>query len=239
MAACGLQFRSSPRQDCTRLRVFAALMNTTGSAICSQRLRAMTICRRALPTLLCATAMTIGSHGQTAASSGLEQQIHELQSELQQTRGDLNRAEQKIDLLMRQIEALRSELGPHAPAPGVAPAYPSAADTPAPNKEEAQQQQPSTLSEVAETKNVIAAGVEEQHQTEVESASKYRVKVSGLILMNAYSNRGTVDFTDLPNKALAGTERGSVGATVRQSILGLQVFGPDLAGAETGANISV
>src|SRR5207248_8423220 len=116
--------------------------------------------------------------------------------------------------------------------------YPSAADMPAPNKEEAQQQ-PSTLSEVAENQKVIAARVEEQHQTKVESASRYRVKVSGLILMNAYSNRGTVDFTDLPNRALAGTERGSVGATVRQSILGLQVFGPDLAGAETGANISV
>src|SRR5205814_2284591 len=118
-------------------------------------------------------------------------------------------------------------------------AYPSAADAPAPNKEEAQQQSPSTLSEVAENQKVIAARVEEQHQTKVESASKYRVKVSGLILMNAYSNRGTVDFTDLPNKALAGTERGGVGATVRQSILGLQVFGPDLAGAETGANISL
>jgi hypothetical protein len=66
------------------------------------------------------------------------------------------------------------------------------------------------------------------------------VKLSGLILMNAFSTRGSVDNLDLPNLALPGTGfSGSFGATLRQTIVGLQVFGPEVAGARTSADLAV
>jgi hypothetical protein len=82
--------------------------------------------------------------------------------------------------------------------------------------------------------------IDEQYQTKVESASKYRVKLSGILLMNIFSNTGYVDHLEVPGVALAttpsesgGNTGGSFGATFRQSEFGLQVFGPTLAGAKT------
>ena len=89
---------------------------------------------------------------------------------------------------------------------------------------------------------MLAAQVEEQNQTKVESGSRYKVKLSGLVLMNTYTNRGTVDNTDLPGLALRrppGQTNGDFGATLRQTLLGLDVTGPKLAGARTAADVQV
>jgi len=58
--------------------------------------------------------------------------------------------------------------------------------------------------------------------------------------MNLFSNRGNVDHFEIPGIALpttaslTGSETGgSFGATLRQSELGLEVFGPTIAGAKT------
>ena len=87
---------------------------------------------------------------------------------------------------------------------------------------------------------LLSGKVDEQYQTKVESASKYRVRLSGIVLMNLFSNRGTVDNADIPHVVLPGTpgqSRGSFGGTLRQSMLGLEVFGPEIAGAKTSAEI--
>jgi hypothetical protein len=59
--------------------------------------------------------------------------------------------------------------------------------------------------------------------------------------MNAFNNQGVVDNIDVPTLAsypnlLSG---GSTGATLRQSEVGLEVFGPTLAGARTSADIQL
>jgi len=40
--------------------------------------------------------------------------------------------------------------------------------------------------------DLLAAKVEDQYQSKVESASKYRVRLSGIALMNLFSNQGAV-----------------------------------------------
>ena len=55
---------------------------------------------------------------------------------------------------------------------------------------------------------MLQAKVDEQHQTKVESASKYRVKLSGIALLNLFGNSGTVDNQDVPNLALPTGSRG-------------------------------
>jgi hypothetical protein len=90
--------------------------------------------------------------------------------------------------------------------------------------------------------DLLNARVEEQRQTKVESASKFRLKLSGLALFNAFDNSGNVDNLDLPSIALrkfAGNPSGGVGASVRQSIIGLTGFGPQLFGARTSADLQM
>src|ERR1035438_6648413 len=84
--------------------------------------------------------------------------------------------------------------------------------------------------------------VDDQYQTKVESGSKYRMRISGIVLMNLFSNQGTVDNIDLPTLAYArpaGYSDGSFGGTLRQSEIGFEVFGPRMAGAKTRGDLQL
>ncbi len=68
------------------------------------------------------------------------------------------------------------------------------------------------------------------------------MRISGIVLMNLFSNQGTVDNIDLPMLAYPrqpGESGGSFGATLRQSELGFEVFGPRVAGARTKADLQL
>lgn len=89
---------------------------------------------------------------------------------------------------------------------------------------------------------LLSGKVDEQYQTKVESASKYKVRLSGIVLMNLFSTQGVVDNIDLPMLAYArpaGDSGGSFGATLRQSEIGFETFGPTLAGARTRADLQL
>src|SRR6202166_1477334 len=80
----------------------------------------------------------------------------------------------------------------------------------------------------------------EQSQTKVESGSKYRVRLSGLVLLNTAVTRGSVDNLDIPQVAVPAEAPGVAGTfsgSLRQSQIGLETFGPDIAGARTSANV--
>jgi hypothetical protein len=58
--------------------------------------------------------------------------------------------------------------------------------------------------------------------------------------MNLFSNRGAVDNIDFPSFAVDNGfiyARGSVGGTLRQSLLGLEVFGPEIKGAKVSGDL--
>jgi hypothetical protein len=60
--------------------------------------------------------------------------------------------------------------------------------------------------------------------------------------MNLVSNQGVVDRIDLPTLAYAtpaGNSGGSFGATLRQSEIGLETFGPTIGGARTRADLQL
>jgi len=80
------------------------------------------------------------------------------------------------------------------------------------------------------------------YQTKVETAAKYRARLSGIILMNAFRMWGLPNNLDLPDYALppatGATSEASFGATLRQTEIGLEIFGPTLAGARTSANVN-
>jgi len=103
-----------------------------------------------------------------------------------------------------------------------------------------QQSTDERISRIEEDVALADSRIKEQSQTKVESSSKYRVRLSGLALFNLFANRGTVDNQDIPQIAKpAGLldSSGTFGGSLRQSQLGLDAFGPDVAGARTSAEI--
>ncbi len=97
------------------------------------------------------------------------------------------------------------------------------------------------LDQLQEDQQLLAARVNEQYQTKLESASKYRVRFSGMVLFNLFGNSGSVDNIDVPTWVLdsaPGASSGSVGGTLRQSILGFEVFGPEVFHARSSGNVS-
>jgi hypothetical protein len=96
------------------------------------------------------------------------------------------------------------------------------------------------VTKLEDDQELTDAKVLEQSQTKVESGSKYRVRLSGMVLLNAFVTRGAVDNLDFPEIATPPEVPGTSGAfsgSLRQSQLGVEVFGPDVAGAHTSANV--
>lgn len=136
----------------------------------------------------------------------------QLRSELQTTRAEL--AE------LKKLSAAVATGGATSPSP----APPAAAEE--------------QLSRIEESQQLADAKIAEQSQTKVESSSKYRVRLSGMVLFNTYINRGAVDNEDFPQIAMPrDSSDGSFGGSLRQSQIGLQAFGPTIAGARTSADV--
>ncbi|MGZ4787041.1 MAG: hypothetical protein ACXVZX_00880 [Terriglobales bacterium] len=156
------------------------------------------------------------------------QQIKVLNESLKQTRAELAESRQEIRDLKATVAHLTATL------PNVAP--------PAQSKQPEMQAESDNRPVTQEDLQVLSARVEEQHQTKVESTSKFRVKLSGMVLLNAFSNSGQVDNIDLPSVALPRrpwASGGSVGGSMRQSIIGLTGFGPTVVGAHTSGDIQM
>ena len=96
------------------------------------------------------------------------------------------------------------------------------------------------LAKLEDNQDLLDAKINEQSQTKVESGSKYRVRLSGILLLNLFDTRGPVDNVDFPQLAVPptlGNSSNAFAATIRQSQIGLEVFGPEIAGARTSANV--
>jgi hypothetical protein len=172
----------------------------------------------------------------------LPAQMNDLRQMLIETRNQVAESRAETAALRRELAETRKEIAElelRNPAPPASTA--GAAPTAAVATGAAEGPGNDHLARLEEDQQLLADKVDEQYQTKVESASKYRVRLSGIVLMNAFENRGSVENQDIPTWASApsGPSNGSVGATLRQSELGLEIFGPQLAGASTSANIEM
>jgi outer membrane murein-binding lipoprotein Lpp len=96
------------------------------------------------------------------------------------------------------------------------------------------------ISKLEDDQQLMNDKIVEQSQTKVESGSKYRVRLSGLVLLNTAVTRGSVDNLDIPQVAVPAEAPGVAGTfsgSLRQSQIGIETFGPDIAGARTSANV--
>jgi len=170
-----------------------------------------------------------------AAQSRLEMQA--LRKELQETRHLLQQPPARGDVYRTSSATPLTQTVPEAEPSTRADTTPDAAsatDTAATSNDR--------LQKLEESVQLLNAKVDDQYQTKVESASKYRMRLSGIVLMNLFGNHGAFDNQDIPSFSSAvapGDPSHNVGATLRQSQIGLEVFGPTVWNARTSANVQL
>jgi hypothetical protein len=175
----------------------------------------------------------------------LQDQVRELRTMIDEMRNENAQSRAEMQQLRQDLKATRAllEQGP-MPAPSHTvesasqqniPVANSTASTSGSGLEE-------RVQKLEETTSLIGDKVDEQYQTKVETASKYRARLHGIVLMNAFRNVGAGNNLDFPDYAVGvsqGASVATIGATLRQSELGLEIFGPNLFGAKTSADIQM
>src|SRR6266702_1860747 len=169
----------------------------------------------------------------------IEDRLDNVTAALAQTQQMLEKSTAEIQRLHAEIDALRAQRATGAATAEVtARSLPAKVDHPIANDSAP----PKDLASLSEQVDALQAEIKQHDQIKVETASKYSLRVSGLVLFNAFSNAGVVDNIELPMFALPrtpGASHGSVGASMRQTVLGLEGVGPRLWSARSSADIII
>jgi hypothetical protein len=134
-------------------------------------------------------------------------------------------AEQQLAELTTAVRQLQNQLTTAPPAPAATP-------EPAPNADR--------LAQLEEQVEIQTAQIKEQAQTKVEAEGRFRVKLYGMILANTYLNTADSSQVATPLSAPAPAAYATIqprnlGATLRQTTLGLLLQGPHIGGARLSA----
>jgi len=187
----------------------------------------------------------------TGAVRDLQAQVQALTRQLGEMKTEQQRARADEQDLRSQLELARSQLNPGtqplsnagtSPQPEAAAGLLSSQYPPAgTGAAQPSQDLGDRVARLEENQQFLDDKLNVQDQTKVESGSKYRLRLSGIVLMNLFVNRGNVDNLDVPQLAseqgLLDSRGGTFGGTLRQSQIGLEAFGPDILGAHTSANV--
>jgi hypothetical protein len=181
----------------------------------------------------------------TKADSGpeLASRIEQLTKSLEQTQVELAQSRTEIEQLRATLQEVLNRMNNLAPAPGAAAAHEEGAIAAPETSPPQAKTDDHTAAKISQDDwDILNARVDEQRQTKVESGSRYRLKLSGIALFNAFANTDQFDNVDLPSIAVpkaVGYAEGSTGASIRQSILGLAGIGPVIFGARSIADLQV
>jgi len=176
----------------------------------------------------------------------LDSQVRELRAVIEQMRAENVQSRAEMRELRQELQDTRKLLAPLTASANARPSPAESASASGDSTPAARVDSPpagdlgSRVQRLEESTQLLGSKIDEQYQTKVETAAKYRARLSGIVLMNAFHNVGASDNFDFPNYAQPGppaTNQSSFGATVRQTEIGLEVFGPTLAGAKSSANI--
>jgi len=160
------------------------------------------------------------SDAMTDAVRELQAEVRELRTAVVELRSEAGQYRAETEQLRKELQATRAASATAAPN-GVTPLE-------------------ERVSSLEESSQLLSSKVDDQYQTKVEAASKYRVRLSGIVLLNLFSNHGRMDSQETPTWAIPyipNVSGQTLGASLRQSEIGLEVFGPRLAGARTSGNL--
>jgi hypothetical protein len=172
--------------------------------------------------LLFMPTITFGQQMSASAPNDISEvrgELNEALQLLQQTRKELQDSQAQIKALRSEVDSIKASL-----PSGAQPLATTA----------------TAVEQLTESQALTDSRVEQLYQTKVESGSKYRVSLSGMVLFNAGLNRGAVDNSDVPMLATfrrPGQTGGDINATMRQTFFNVGVTGPELRGARTSADV--
>jgi regulator of replication initiation timing len=194
-----------------------------------------------LAGLLTWPAVGFGQETTRGSEPSLSETVKELQAQIRELRAAVDEVRTEARQYRAETTELRKELAAvRGTRDGAAPETAAPSSAVAGQTESATTRKQERAASLEEQYQMLAGKIDEQYQTKVESASKYRVRLSGIVLVNLFGNQGTVDNIDFPAVVYdraPGSSDGSFGASLRQSQIGLEVFGPQVAGARTKADI--
>jgi hypothetical protein len=157
---------------------------------------------------------------QTPAQDDLAKKVQMLTDAVGKAQAQLEQSQQQLAELRQQLADVRRQIS-------------GGNDHPDPPDDAAKLA--AQVEALKENQAMLQSEVATHEQSKVESASKYPVKVSGLILLNGFVNTGQVDVPADPGVALSGP--GTTGATMRQTVLGIDARGPHVLGATSRADV--
>ena len=188
------------------------------------------------------TAIAAPPHRVDAATAvrDLQDQVRQLRSLVEEMRAENAESRAEMHQLRQDLQSTRALLERPTTTPigaeaNTIAAAPPEGKSPTPiattNSANAQGEAPleERVQKLEESTSLIGSKIDEQYQTKVESASKYRARLHGIVLMNAFRNVGSSDNLDFPTYSepvRRAWPAATVGATFRQSELGLEIFGP-------------
>jgi hypothetical protein len=192
---------------------------------------------RALPLLVGVFAIpTQFVYAQATPQESLSQQIQQLTAAMAHTQAQLEQSQRQLDEMRKQLSELQRQITQSGANAGTqSPSGPASVSSSSSHvKPEATS---AAIQDIRERQAMQESQIATLEQSKVESESKYPIKVTGLLLLNGFVNTGAVDMGATPTVALPGS--GSTGATVRQTILGIDARGPHLFGARSYADLRV
>jgi prefoldin subunit 5 len=191
-------------------------------------------------------APVVASQPADASLRELDSQVRELRAVIEEMRTENEQSRAEMRELRQELQDTRKLLAPLAASTNAGPATsPPEESTASASRNTsdtaATADLGSRVQKLEESAQLLGSKIDEQYQTKVETAGKYRARLSGIVLMNAFRNVGASDNLDLPDyaepPAPSAYSQTSLGATLRQTEIGLEIFGPTLAGAKSSANV--
>jgi hypothetical protein len=163
---------------------------------------------------VCAVSRCAGAQSNDPQS--LAAQVEKLTAAMARTQAQLEQSQHELENMRSQLSALQSQISQNQTTAAAA-AISAAVD------------------DLREHQAMNEAQIATQEQSKVGSASRFPVKITGMLLLSGFVNTRGVDVPATPSIAYPG--RGSSGASIRQTILGLDASGPHLFGASSYADL--
>ena len=232
------------------MRNHQSLLRLTHRSKCKSVSRTLLRGKRLVVVLSCLFACeAASSSAQQPVPPSAAQRLDQLSTAIAQAQAQVDASQRQLEELKQQLTLLRQQTlqnTAQAPSPGApptadaasAPAVPLAqASVPQASIPQASTPQASTPEQTSEQQAMQDSQIATLDQEKVESESKYPVKLSGLILFNAFTNSGAVDLPATPTYTFSG--QGSTGASIQQTLFGIDARGPNVFGATSRANARV
>ncbi len=159
-------------------------------------------------------------------------------TEARQAREQSEALQRRLEQTERQLESLRQTITANSQpmTASIATSPSGVSETPA----QSDQKHEERLIKLEEQGEVNTAQIKEHAQTKVETGSRLKLRLFGEIIFNTYLNSSESANSDVPtiafpNSVIAGRKRNNLGATLRQSKIGLAMTGVRLGNARLSA----